>query len=73
LLAGHIDALRDSFRTVRRARVTPISHIHFNPVKHGWVRRAADWPHSSIHRLIREGRIDPSWASVGDMDINAGE
>lgn len=50
-----------------------VDYIHFNPVKHGWVHRAADWPHSSIHRFIREGRIDPSWASVGDTGIDAGE
>jgi len=23
-------------------------YIHWNPVKHGWVRRVADWPHSSF-------------------------
>ena len=27
-----------------------MDYIHFNPVKHGWVARAADWPHSSVHR-----------------------
>jgi hypothetical protein len=24
--------------------------FHINPVKHGYVKRAADWPYSSIHR-----------------------
>ena len=50
-----------------------VDYIHFNPVKHGWVQRAADWPHSSIHRFIREGVIDVSCASVGDVEIDAGE
>ena len=27
-----------------------VDYIHFNPVKHGYVQRAADWPYSSIHR-----------------------
>ena len=49
-----------------------VDYIHFNPVKHGWVQRAADWPHSSIHRFIRDGVIDASWASVGDAEISAG-
>jgi hypothetical protein len=35
-----------------------IEYIHFNPVKHGHVMRAGDWPHSSIHRCIRRGIID---------------
>ena len=28
-----------------------ISYVHGNPVKHGYVERAADWRYSSIHRL----------------------
>jgi len=27
-----------------------VDYIHFNPVKHGLVKRAADWPWSSFHR-----------------------
>ena len=29
-----------------------LDHIHFNPVKHGHVHRARDWPHSSFHRMV---------------------
>ncbi|MEE9388531.1 MAG: transposase [Paracoccaceae bacterium] len=36
-----------------------------NPVKHGYVARAADWPHSSIHRDIRLGRGGAKWS--GDV------
>ena len=28
-----------------------IDYIHFNPVKHGWVEQAVEWPHSSLRRL----------------------
>ena len=35
-----------------------------NPVKHGYVRQAADWSHSSIHRDIRLGRVDPQWCGA---------
>lgn len=41
-----------------RAHVTFCWH---NPVKHGLVERARDWPHSSIHRDIRAGRVGPEW------------
>jgi len=48
-------------------------HVRYcwgNPVKHGYVARAEDWPHSSIHRDIRLGRVLPKWAGgveLGDF------
>jgi putative transposase len=42
-----------------------ISYIHYNPVKHGYVARASDWPHSSIHRYIGRSVIDPAWGIGG--------
>ena len=39
-----------------------IDYIHFNPVKHGWVNRAEDWPHSTIHRNIKKGFHPENWA-----------
>ena len=38
-----------------------MDYIHYNPVKHGHVTRAADWPNSSIHRYIAAGMIDRDW------------
>jgi len=38
-----------------------VDYIHHNPVKHGYVSRAVDWPHSSIHRYIREGVVPATW------------
>jgi putative transposase len=32
-----------------------------NPVKHSLVARARDWPHSSLHRAIEDGRAGPEW------------
>ena len=40
-----------------------IDYIPINPVKHGHVRRAIDWPYSSIHRFVRDARCDPGWAA----------
>jgi putative transposase len=41
-------------------------YIHFNPVKHGHVGRARDWPYSSFHRLARLGVYPADWA--GELD-----
>lgn len=34
-----------------------LRHCHQNPVRHGLVERAQDWPYSSIHRDVRAGRL----------------
>ncbi len=43
-----------------------VDYIHFNPVKHGYARRASDWPHSSIHRYVAKGTISADWAGTSD-------
>ena len=50
-----------------------IDYIHFNPVKHGWVKRAADWPHSSFHRFVARGMYPADWGLAGDAEVEAGE
>ncbi|HUT57321.1 MAG TPA: transposase [Phycisphaerae bacterium] len=49
--------------TIRDARdfKLHLDYIHMNPVKHGWVRRAADWPWSSFHRYVRLGEYELDW------------
>lgn len=37
-------------------------YIHYNPVKHGYVCRAVDWPYSSLHRYIASGQLPADWA-----------
>lgn len=51
-----------------------VDYIHFNPVKHGYVRRVVDWPFSSFHRFVREGVLPRDWGG-GEWDEvgNAGE
>ncbi|MBY6018270.1 REP-associated tyrosine transposase [Ferrimonas balearica] len=48
-----------------------VDYIHINPVKHGLVSRACDWPYSSIHRYIREGLLPEDWAT--DMPLMNGD
>ena len=45
-----------------------VAYIYMNPVKHGYVSRASDWPHSSIHREIRLGRIDAHWGNGENLE-----
>ncbi|HEY0328975.1 MAG TPA: transposase [Rhodopseudomonas sp.] len=47
-----------------------VDYIHFNPVKHGYVPRVRDWPHSSFHRYVARGLLPADWG--GDMRSNEG-
>jgi len=40
-----------------------VDYIHYNPVKHGLVKRVADWPFSSFHRYVRLGWLSLDWGS----------
>jgi putative transposase len=46
-----------------------MDYVHINPVKHGYVTRVADWPHSTFHGLVEEGIYAPDWA--GDVSVDA--
>ncbi|HKB58473.1 MAG TPA: transposase [Gallionellaceae bacterium] len=50
-----------------------VDYIHINPVKHGYVKRVADWPHSSFHRFVAAGMLPPDWAGSADVEIDCGE
>jgi len=58
--------LRDETDFARHA-----DYIHYNPVKHGHVRRDRDWPPSSFHRMVRLGIYPLDWA--GDAADNAAD
>jgi putative transposase len=51
-----------------------VDYIHYNPVKHGWVSRVADWPYSTFHRYVQRGLLPLDWASEPQSDeISFGE
>ena len=51
-----------------------VDYIHFNPVKHRYVNRAADWPYSTIHSYVKRGLLAENWGHDGvDAGINYGE
>ena len=50
-----------------------VDYIHFNPVKHGWVLRARDWPYSSLHRYVRMGALPTDWGINAAIQGTFGE
>ncbi len=50
-----------------------VDYIHYNPVKHGYVANAVDWPFSSLHRFIRAGVLPDAWGSDGAAEGDFGE
>ena len=36
-------------------------YIHWNSVKHGWVKWVEDWPHSSFHKFLEQGIYSSTW------------
>ena len=39
-----------------------MDYVHVNPVKHGLVKRVAEWPYSTFRRLVAEGVYPKDWA-----------
>ncbi|MEW5757287.1 MAG: transposase [Pseudomonadota bacterium] len=46
-----------------------VDYVHYNPVKHGLCRLAADWPHSTFHRYAARGIYPGDWSGIaGDVE-----
>lgn len=41
-----------------------MDYLHYNPVKHGFVHRAFDWPYSSFHRYHANKVYAENWAYI---------
>jgi putative transposase len=50
-----------------------VDDIHFNPIKHGLVARAVDWPHSPFRRAVAQGVYPADWARADDDVAGFGE
>ena len=44
-------------------------YIHFNPVRHGLVQQAMEWPYSTIHRFVRDGVYPMDWAGGANVAV----
>jgi putative transposase len=38
-----------------------VDYIHFNPVKHGYVSQAVEWPYSTFHRYVERRILSADW------------
>jgi len=61
-------AIRDQADYVRH-----IDYVHYNPVKHGHVALAAQWPYSTFHRWVQAGAYAAEWGGEGATDVATGE
>jgi len=52
---------------------THVDYIHHNPVKHGYVAKAVDWPYKSLHRYIRMGWLAADWGTGQEPGEGFGE
>ena len=41
-----------------------VEYIHYNPVRHGYVCKAADWAYSSFRRYVSDGLYPEDWGTV---------
>ena len=44
-----------------------VDYIHYNPVKHGYVERAFDWPHSTFCQFIKREMYEVNWLASPDI------
>lgn len=44
-------------------------YIHWNPVKHGYVKRVIDWSYSTFHRFVAKGLYPSDWGGVNEEEI----
>jgi len=46
-----------------------MDYVHYNPVKHGYVRAPADWPHGSFAASVKKGWYPPDWGRSEPEEI----
>ena len=47
-------------------------YLHYNPVKHSWVKQVKDWPYSSFHRYVRAGIYPENWGGEVETEKDDG-
>ena len=50
-----------------------LDYIHWNPVKHGYVTRPADYPWSTFRRWVTAGEYDLNWGGEPIPDVDGAE
>jgi putative transposase len=49
-----------------------LDYVHYNPVKHGYAVRPADWAFSTFRRCVQRRIYAPDWGDGGAEDLVAG-
>ena len=62
---------RDAYLTGLTGSNRHVDISHWNPVKHGWVNKVCDWPHSSFHRYLEQGIYTENWEDSECHDIDS--
>jgi putative transposase len=47
-----------------------VDYVHYNPVKHGYVRRPGDWRWSSFEQALRRGWYPHEWGQAEPPNVN---
>ena len=45
-----------------------LDYIHYNPIKHDYVKKAKDWKYSSFKKFVRMGYYDENWCNFADTN-----
>jgi len=45
-----------------------LDYIHYNPVKHGYVKNPSDWKSSTFQRYVNQGYYDINWGCSGEPE-----
>lgn len=45
-----------------------LDYIHYNPIKHGFVTKAIDYPYSSFEKFVSKGYYDKDWCNFEDKN-----
>lgn len=46
-----------------------MDYIHYNPVKHGYVKSPKDWHHGSFHSAVKRGLYEEDWGASEPCSI----
>lgn len=47
---------------------TQIDYIHYNPVKHNYVKTVKEWEYSSFHKFVKQNLYNENWGSNSDIE-----
>ena len=45
-----------------------LDYIHYNPVKHGYIKSVKDWEYSSFEKFVKRGNYELNWGSAQDIE-----